>query len=80
MTDPLEAIRQLYFRTSVRTIDDDFDRAVELLKAMPSEAARARATVFMQGLAEMKKEWRPAKPTKPTTERRPATRRPKGRP
>ena len=57
MTDPLEAIRQLYFKTTARTIEQDFDRAVDLLKTMPSEDDRERATVFMQGLAQMKQDW-----------------------
>ena len=57
MTDPLEAIRQLYFKTTARTIAQDFDRAVDLLKTMPSEDDRERATVFMQGLAQMKQDW-----------------------
>jgi hypothetical protein len=52
----LEAIKRLYFKTTRATIDRDFDRAVDLLKAMP-EAERERATVFMQGLAEMRKEF-----------------------
>jgi hypothetical protein len=57
MTDPLAAIRQLYFKTTARTIERDFDHAVDLLKAMPTEAARERATVYMEGLAEMKRQW-----------------------
>ena len=55
--DHLEAIRRLYFKTTPKTIDRDFDTAVDLLKAMP-EAERERATVFMQGLAEMRKEFK----------------------
>jgi hypothetical protein len=52
----LDEIRRLYFTTTKATVDRDFDRAVDLLKAMP-ESERARATVFMQGLAEMRKEF-----------------------
>jgi hypothetical protein len=51
----LEEIRRLYFKTTRATIDRDFDRAIDLLKAMP-EAERQRAHVFMEGLAEMRKE------------------------
>jgi hypothetical protein len=61
MTDsmrPLDEIRQLYFKASRGTIDRDFDRAIDLLKSMPSEADREKATVYMQGLAEMRKDWR----------------------
>jgi glutamate mutase epsilon subunit len=55
--DHLKEIRQLYFKTTKATIDRDFDRAIDLLKAMP-EGERERATVFMQGLAEMRKEFK----------------------
>ncbi len=55
--DPLEAIRQLYFHTTAATIDRDFARAIDLLKAMPDEIARGRAHVYMEGLAEMRREW-----------------------
>jgi hypothetical protein len=55
--DPLDQIRQMYFKTTAKTIDRDFDRAIDLLKSMP-EAERHRATVFMEGLAQMRKEFR----------------------
>jgi len=57
MSAELEEIRRLYYSATRVTIARDFDRAIELLKAMPTEAERERATVFMQGLADMKKEW-----------------------
>lgn len=58
--DPARAlaeIRQIYFRTSRRTFDNDFAHAIELLKALPDEETRAKAHVYMEGLAEMRKEW-----------------------
>ena len=55
--DHLDEIKRLYFRTTRATIDRDFDRAIDLLKAMP-EGERHRATVFMEGLAQMRKEFR----------------------
>lgn len=55
--DPLAEIRALYFAASPATIARDFDRAVDLLKSMASEAERERAAVFMEGLAEMRKEF-----------------------
>jgi len=58
MLDPLEEIRRLYFSTTQNTIERDFAEALRLLKLMPSEEERSRATVFMQGLAEMRSEWR----------------------
>jgi hypothetical protein len=55
--DHLDEIKRLYFKTTRATIERDFDRAIDLLKAMP-ESQRERATVFMQGLAEMRKEFK----------------------
>jgi hypothetical protein len=55
--NPLDEIRHLYFKTTRATIDRDFDRAIDLLKTLP-ESDRPRATVFMQGLAEMRKEFK----------------------
>jgi hypothetical protein len=55
--DPLAEIRQLYFKATKSTIDRDFDRAIDLLKSLP-EGERERATVFMEGLAQMRKEFK----------------------
>ena len=57
MSEKLAEIRRLYFKTSRTTILRDFDRAIELIKSMESEADREKATVYMQGLAEMRKEF-----------------------
>ncbi len=59
MTDKLAEIRRLYFKATPKTILEDFDKAIDLLKSMDSEAERERATVYMEGLAEMRKEFRP---------------------
>lgn len=56
--DKLEEIRRLYFKTTRATVMEDFDRAIDLLKTIESPEDRERATVFMQGLAEMKREFR----------------------
>lgn len=50
-------IRQIYFTTSARTIDADWAHAIELLKKLPTEEERERATVFMHGLDEMRRQW-----------------------
>ena len=58
--EPREAIaeiRTIYFRTTKKTIEHDIAHAIELLKSLPDEEARDRAGVFMEGLAEMRKEW-----------------------
>jgi hypothetical protein len=58
--DPLAEIKRLYFTTTRATIDRDFDRAIDLLKTIP-EDIRPRATVYMEGLAQMRKEFRPGR-------------------
>jgi hypothetical protein len=54
----LAEIRQLYFKATAQTIDRDFARAIDLLKSIPTPDDRQRATVFMEGLAEMRKDWK----------------------
>ena len=56
--DTLAEIRRLYFEATKQTIERDLQKALELLKAMPNENERERATVYMEGLAEMYKDWR----------------------
>jgi hypothetical protein len=55
--DPLAEIRRLYFTTTRATIEQDFAKALELLKTMPNDEVRSRATVFMHGLAQMRADW-----------------------
>ena len=54
----LASIREIYFKASARSIEADFDRAIDLLKRIPLPEDRQRATVYMEGLAEMRKEWK----------------------
>jgi hypothetical protein len=56
--DSLAEIRRLYFETSKQTIEKDLQKALDLLRAMPTEEQRERAAVYMEGLAEMYKDWR----------------------
>ena len=56
--DKLAEIRRLYFNTTAKTIQQDLEKALDLLKSMSSEDERERATVFMEGLAEMRKDWK----------------------
>lgn len=55
--DKLAEIRRLYFATTKQSIADDLARAVQLLKSMNSEEERERATVYMDGLAQMRSDW-----------------------
>lgn len=57
MSEPLDEIRRLYFETTKKTILNDFDKAIDLLKSIESPDERQKATVYMSGLAEMRKEW-----------------------
>ena len=73
---PLDEIRRLYFETTKATILRDFDRAIDLLKSIESPDERQKATVYMAGLAEMRKEFGPARTKSPAAQgkRRPQTR------
>ena len=50
-------IRRLYFQTTRQTIQADLEKALDLLKSMASEEERERATVYMEGLAQMRRDW-----------------------
>jgi hypothetical protein len=67
----LEEIRRLYYEATAATIRRDLARAIDILKSMPTEEERERATVYMEGLAQMRAEWaRAAGPgRKPRTRR-----------
>ena len=66
-SDPVALIRQLYFKATAATILRDFDRAIDLLKSIQDPAERERAAVYMEGLAELRKEF--------SSKRAPRTRR-----
>ena len=53
----LAEIRRTYFKTTRHTIEHDFAHAIDLLKGLPSEEDRDKAAVYMEGLAQMRKEW-----------------------
>ena len=67
--DKLAEIKHLYYRTTRQTIQQDLEKALDLLKSMPTEEDRDRAAVYMDGLAQMRKEWskgsKPSNPSKP---------------
>jgi len=56
-SDKLSRIREIYFRATPATIERDLARAIALLTSMDGEEERERASVFMEGLNEMRKEW-----------------------
>jgi hypothetical protein len=53
----LAEIRTIYFKTTKKTIDHDLVHAIELLKSLPTEEDREKATVYMEGIAQMRREW-----------------------
>jgi len=55
--DKLAEIRRLYYATTKRTIRQDLERAMQLLKSMGSEEERERAAVYMDGLSQMRSDW-----------------------
>jgi hypothetical protein len=55
--DKIAEIRRLYFKTTKQTIQEDLAKALDLLKSLPSEEERERATVYMEGMAQMRKDW-----------------------
>ena len=55
--EKLAEIRRLYFRATRVTIQQDLAKALDLLKSMANEEERERATVYMEGLAQMRSDW-----------------------
>jgi hypothetical protein len=50
-------IRRLYFSTTRQSIQLDLEKALDLLKSIPNEDERERATVYMEGMAQMRRDW-----------------------
>jgi hypothetical protein len=53
----LEQLRTIYFNATQSTIADDFERAIDLFKQLATDEDREKAAVFMEGIAEMRREW-----------------------
>jgi hypothetical protein len=62
LEDKLAEIRRLYFKTTRQTIQNDLAKALDLLKSMSTEEERERATVYMEGMAQMRSDWARQKP------------------
>jgi hypothetical protein len=58
MADKIDEIRRLYFSTTPKTIQRDLDRAIDILKTLKDDDERGKAAVFMEGMNEMRKEWK----------------------
>ena len=54
----IQAIKRLYLQATEGTIERDLTRAIEILKTLPDEESRAHAAVYMDGLSQLRSEWR----------------------
>jgi hypothetical protein len=57
-SEKIDEIRRLYFATTPKTIQRDIDRAIDILKTLEDDDERSKAAVFMEGLNDMRKEWK----------------------
>jgi hypothetical protein len=58
--DPIAEIKQLYYAATKGTIQRDLERAIDLLKTLPTEEDREKVAVYMDGLSQMRSEWKQA--------------------
>ena len=56
--DRIAEIRRMYFRATPKTIQRDLERAIDILKTLRSDEERSKASVYMEGLNELRKEWK----------------------
>ena len=54
----INQIRRLYENTTAPTVEHDLKQAFQLLKKLPDEESRSSAAVFMDGLSQLRSEWR----------------------
>jgi hypothetical protein len=57
--EKIEEIRKMYFAATPKSIQRDIERAIDILKSLTSDEERSKAAVYMEGLNEMRKEWKP---------------------
>ena len=56
--DKIAEIRRMYFTATPKTIQRDLDRAIDILKTLESDDERSKAAVYMEGLNQLRREWR----------------------
>jgi hypothetical protein len=56
--EKLAVIRKMYFEATPKTIQRDLERAIDILKTLDDDEARGKAAVYMEGLNELRKEWK----------------------
>ena len=56
--EKIAEIRGIYFKATPNTIQRDLERAIDILKSLKDEDERSRAAGYMEGLNELRKEWK----------------------
>jgi hypothetical protein len=56
--EKIAEIRRMYFLATPKTIRRDLERAIDILKSLESDEQRSKASVYMEGLNELRKEWK----------------------
>ena len=57
--EKIEEIRKMYFAATPKSIQRDIERAIDILKSLKDDEERGKAALYMEGLNEMRKEWKP---------------------
>jgi hypothetical protein len=57
--EKIDEIRKMYFAATPKSIQRDIERAIDILKSLKDDEERGKAAVYMEGLNEMRKEWKP---------------------
>ena len=55
--DAIAEIKKIYYAATKATIQNDLERAIDLLKTLPTDEERERVAVYMDGLSQMRSEW-----------------------
>jgi hypothetical protein len=56
--DKIAEIRRIYFAATQKTIQRDLERAIDILKSLKDDDERGKASGYMEGLNELRKEWK----------------------
>ena len=56
--DKIGEIRRLYFAATPKSIQRDLERAIDILKSLSNDDERSKASGYMEGLNELRKEWK----------------------
>jgi hypothetical protein len=56
--EKVETIRKMYFAATPKSIQKDLERAIDILKTLKDDEERGKAAVYMEGLNELRKEWK----------------------